>query len=255
MLKKILFCAFFFLAGAIAAEEKIVEIIPLHHRPADEMVPLLRPFLASDDALIAHRSQLIVKTSPARLEEIQALIQKLDKAPRRLKITVVQGENLNLEKLKAGAPLEGRYYSARSQASENHVQHVQTLEGKPAYIQFGQQRPLPSIFVSPYGGVAPTIEYRQFTTGFAVAPRMVGRSVILEIYPWSERLNPQGNGIVDIRQASATIKAELGEWVEIGGQIEDQSVSENAPLARIRTTRAQNDRIFLKVEDLDADSR
>ena len=96
------------------------------------------------------------------------------------------------------------------------------------------------------------LEYREATTGFSVIPRLVGREVNLEISPWSDRRSALGNGHIDIQSAQTTIRVLLGEWVELGGVTETESIEQRGTLSRSYRTRKQKNRIFVKVEDLDA---
>ena len=77
-------CATVFAQGAL-------EIIPLRHRTADQVLPALRPFLEPGGMLNAHGNQLIVRTSPANLAELRAALAAIDTPPRRLVIHVRHG--------------------------------------------------------------------------------------------------------------------------------------------------------------------
>jgi hypothetical protein len=55
------------LNNLLFATESIIEVIPLYNRPATEIQPLLTPMLDSTDRVIADGSNLIVRTTPDRL--------------------------------------------------------------------------------------------------------------------------------------------------------------------------------------------
>lgn len=268
--KSVFFVVLSLLVFAPLAQHKTLEIIPVFHRTAEEMAEIVRPFLDQNEAVIPNRSQLILKMSAARLEEVRRLIRKLDTSPHRLMISVRQGRDLTLEALNARARVNvrigtgrssrseigvrGRYYQTESEESLGSTQNLQTLEGHPAVIKIGEQRPVANYQTYQHGDhtvVRGGIDYREATTGFTVLPRLVGEQVILNISPWSSRFDRRGGGSVDTQSADTTLRVALDEWVEIGGQAETESFNENGTLSRIRTTRNQKNRIFVKVTDLD----
>jgi hypothetical protein len=251
--------------GPSAAQD--LSSIELFHRLPEEMVPLIQPLLGPGDVVVPARDKLILKAGPERVEEIRNLVRQLDKSPHRLLITVTQGRDLSAETLNAQARLRGRIdlnrpadsdlrirghiYQSEGRDSSGHTQQLQTLEGQSAYIEVGEQTPVPA--QSYYGyGYSETIEYRSATTGFAVTPRLSGSEVTIELSPWSDRLSRDRFGVIDTQSAHTVMRAALGEWVEVGGQAETSTYDESGIAGRNYSTRSQQDRIFLKVEDLDA---
>jgi hypothetical protein len=254
--------------GARAGEQELVTI-PLSHRLAEEMAALIKPLLDESETVIPNRSMLIVKASPQKIEEILALVKDLDKGQHRLLIAVAQGRGLSLEALNARAGLQtridprypgdvqfegrGHVYQTESRDLGDETQRVQTLDGQAAQIQFGEQIPLPAQSVIGYGGsVNPGIQYFEASTGFTVTPRLTGDQVTVEVSPWSDRISRESGGRIDTQGAHTTLNAALGEWVEIGGQVETRSQSESGLFAHSYSTRTEANKIFIKVDDLDA---
>ncbi len=97
-----------------------------------------------------------------------------------------------------------------------------------------------------YPGYPATTEYVDTTTGFAVTPRLNGNQVIIEVSPWSDRM--QRNGAIETRSAHTTFTAELGEWVEIGGTFESSQYSQDGLLSRSRSTSQDEMHILIKVD-------
>ncbi|RLA19739.1 MAG: hypothetical protein DRQ61_11070, partial [Gammaproteobacteria bacterium] len=60
------------------------EFIPLYNVLPDEIIPLIRPFLADGDVLTGSGNELIVKTSPERLVDVLAVVKRFDQQPHRL---------------------------------------------------------------------------------------------------------------------------------------------------------------------------
>jgi type II secretory pathway component GspD/PulD (secretin) len=261
-----------FLLGAAWADE--MAVLPLAHRHADEIVPLLRPLLEPGEALIPNRTSLIVRASPRRVAEIRQLLQQLDKSPHRLIIHVRQSGVTSAEELNAAARVRGRIDAndfsdstvriqgqirrGDTRESEDSTQQIQTLEGQPARIALGESRivPAPGNVVILSGGravIAPGLQYQDLTTGFAVLPRLTGTGEAqLEIYPWSDTADPRFLGGVRTREAMTSVQVRLGEWVEIGGQTTGETRDQERLLGYSAATRRESHGILLKVEDLDA---
>lgn len=257
-----------------AAHAQSLEIIDLKHRPAEEVVPLLHPFLAPGGTLTGQRGQLFIRTTPANLAELRKLLAELDKAPRQLQITVLQGEavrlaeddaRLNIDIAAGGRgritlgegtasdSVEFRVRRSRSRNRSEDIQRVRVLEGNPATIYLGQSVPIASrsITTTP-GGVqsTDTIEYRQVTTGFAVIPRISGDRVTLEIATQRDRLSSGGGGRFELQGVQTTVSGYLGEWIEIGGAVTLETRSQSGVIHRSTDSGDDSRRVLLRVEQL-----
>ncbi len=252
-----------------------LEIIELQHRPAEEVVPLLRPFLAEGGTLSGQRGQLFIRTTPQNLIEIKKILSSLDKSPEQLMITVLQGEATKLAgdeaqlnaslgiggdgRLTAGSPaspndsVELRIRSTRSRHRDEDVQQVRVLEGSPATIYLGQLVPIGSrtTTTSPWGSqTSDTIEYRSVSTGFTVLPRISGQRVTLEIAAQRDSLSRSGGGRINVQGVNTTITGALGEWIEIGGSAVTESRRERGVIYRSTGTLHSNRRVLIRVERL-----
>jgi hypothetical protein len=260
------------------AGETITEVIPLFNRPASEVIPLISPLLEDTDRVIADGSNLIVKSAPERLGELIMLIDKLDAPLNNLLITVIQSRratarelnaaaraNLKLPRnnqLKPGTGITGHYYQTNDQNANESTQTIRVLEGNPAHISIGNSYPIQNfqIYNSGYGygypAVSTATEFIDATTGFTVTPRLIEQNpslekqqVILEILPWSENVNT--NGQIETRNAQSTIKINLGEWVELAGSDENSRSNINGNRVIIRQTNQNRVHILVKVDKAD----
>ncbi|WP_442498833.1 hypothetical protein [Methylobacter sp. sgz302048] len=260
---------FMLLSGKLAlAEQTVIEVIPLANRPASEIQPLLEPLLEYTDHVIANGSNLVIKTTPERLTEIRALVSELDTRLNNLVITVIQSRQLTVDELnatarvrisgpiddpsKARASVYGHYSQNQNQYASESTQTIRTLEGNTAYIQAGDTYPMENvqIYDSGYGPtLSTTTEFIDTTTGFAVTPRLAGEQAILDVSPWSDKLNARGQ--MEIQGAQTTIRVKLGEWVELGGIYEDNQSRGGGNLARSQQNGQNKLRIFVKVDKTD----
>ena len=77
-------------------------------------------------------------------------------------------------------------------------------------------------------------------------PSLAEQQVILDVSPWSDNFNVQGQ--LETRNAQSTIKVNLGEWVELGESDENSHSSINGNLATIRQTNQNKVHILVKVD-------
>jgi len=276
--RKLLSLIFITLLNNISfAAETIIEFITLYNRPASEIQPLISPMLEDTDRVMADGSNLIVKTTPERLNEIKKFINNLDTRLNNLIITVIQSRHTTAEELNAAArvnlniPIDdlskssgritGHYDRAKIQNANESTQTIRTLEGNSAYITVGKTYPIQNvqIYNSGYGygygypAVSTSTEFIDATTGFAVTPRLTEQhpisgeqQVILDVSPWSDNVNVQGQ--IESQNVQSTIKINLGQWVELGGIDEDSHSSANGNLATIRQTNQNRAHILVKVD-------
>jgi len=261
-LKRLL--AFIFISllnGSAFAEDTIIEVIPLTNRPAFEIMPLLAPLLGDTAQLVDNGTNLLVKTTPDRLAEIQAIVKQLDVRQSNLVITVMQSRQTTAEELNAAAGVQlnvpvnapsrsggrifGHVYQTQDKNADQNIQTVRTMEGVPAHIKAGNI--YPAQFFATYGYATAT-DYAEATTGFAVIPRLAGDQVILSVSPWSDRMN--GRGQIETQNAQSSIRMNLGEWVELGG-IGENSSSFNSARVNTRQAGERQMHILVKVDRVD----
>ena len=262
--KKIFFLALFsFSLGSIASEE-VMEIIPLSNRPASEIHPLVAPLLDASESLIPNGFNLIVKTTPAKLRELKAIIKKLDTSLTNLTITVIQTQDFSAEQLNVGLGInlivnnssqsqgyvEGRYQQQHQQNNINNQQVLMTLEGTAAHIKVGRHHPIKQtqVYYSAFGEriVSQKTELIEVSTGFIVLPRLSGEQVILEVSPWSDIL--QDNGNIKTQEVTTTLRTRLGEWIEIGAVNQQHNSETTENLSYQQKNHIKRLRIMVKVE-------
>jgi type II secretory pathway component GspD/PulD (secretin) len=267
---KLLSLTFIILLNKISfAAETIIEIIPINNRPASEIQPLIDPMLDNTDRVIADGYNLIVKTTPDRLNAIKNFINTLDTRLHNLIITVIQSRQMSAEQLNAAArvnfntPIDdlskssgkitGYSNQSQNQNANENTQTIRTLEGNTAYIKAGNAYPIQNvqIYNSGYGypAVSTSTQVIDATTGFAVTPRLAGQQAILDVSPWSDKANAHGQ--LETQSAQSTLKFNLGEWVELGGIDESSQNSAIGNLANNRQTSEKRLRILVKVDKAD----
>jgi type II secretory pathway component GspD/PulD (secretin) len=278
------------MAGAtgLHAQQTVLEVIPLRYRAAAEVIPILQPMLAREGTLSGFQGQLVVRTTPANLEEIKRVLASLDTAPRQLVITVRQEAEGSRSRSAAeasgsaggdhgrvtvpGSPRpdprggsivlrEGEDYARlraleeSGELSDRNTQSVRVMEGREAFLRIGQSVPVRERQVqrSVVGGrvVEQTVETTQFrdaADGIYVLPRVSGDRVTLDISAQRESLS-RAHGGVNVQGLVTTVSGRLGEWIEIGGASRDTSAQQSVLLGRTATAARDSRRVLIKVEE------
>jgi hypothetical protein len=266
------------LTGVSAEEARIIQ---LKHRPAGEIIPLIQPLLGPEDALSGMDYRLIVRTSDRTLNEIERLLEQLDVAPRRLRITLeqrvandrgtathsVEGEVSIGDKARITLPEKYpdshglvvqndnlRYRSdQRSTAGRNETtQTVIALDGQRSFIRLGQSVPhikkILALGHRPFM-VTQGIEFQDVTTGFDVLPHVHGDRVRMEITPRLSTLRDPATGLVDFQELATTVEARLGEWIDLGTILGHRNEIDRAILESAATESGERRIIRLKIEE------
>ncbi len=255
----------FFIMQLAYANEAIVEVVPVYNRPAAELLPILMPLLdASADRIVANGDTLIIKTLPDRVKTLTNLVRKLDIPMANLLISVIQSRDTTAEELNAGlggqinfprnnpsairSQIGGSVNNFQGNDSTQNTQTIRILDGQTAHIQAGNVYPVTTYYQDYLGApvVSQSRQYKDATTGFAVTPRLAGHQVSLDVSPWSDRLTPQGN--LQVLEAETSIRANLGEWVEIGGIDETERISSGGVFNYNNQSSQNSLRIMVKVD-------
>lgn len=268
--------------------QTVLEVIPLRYRTAQEVIPVIQPMLGREGSISGFQGQLVVRTTPANLEEIKRILASLDNAPRQLLITVRQDADTDRSRntAEASGSIGGEHgrvtvpgsrdprggnvvlregddrvrvqvIERRSSESDRNTQSVRVMEGREAYVRVGQSVPVRERQVQRtiVGGqmverVVDGTQYRDVTTGFYVLPRLSGDRVTLDISPQRESLSTQVPGGVNVQRIVTTVSGRFGEWMEIGGITQDNSGRQSVLLGRTTTASSDNRRVLIRVEEV-----
>lgn len=261
-MKRLLWMA---LLGCSVAWGQTLEIIHLKHRNAEAVLPQLQPFVEPGGALSGMNDTIFLRTSVRNRQEIKALLNTLDTPVRRLIISVRQNGSNAEEgsgagvsgrvKIGEGAPtISGRGHLYRSDRSSRRdtLQQVQTIDGGRAAIMVGQSFlvPMRQVVLTPTGVVvSEQFIQRDLGTGFVAVPRLNGDRVTLDISPRDDMPGPLP-GSVNVQRLHTTVSGQLGEWLELGGSVREQSSSSGAIASYRAGSASRQRRVLLKVEAL-----
>jgi hypothetical protein len=152
---------------------------------------------------------------------------------------------------RTGATL--RLDESRAREEERVDQRIRVLEGGRAFIAAGQSVPLRErqVIRSPGGTVVTeSTVLHEASTGFEVVPRLSAGAAILEIAPRREAIGTVMHGTVLAQRAVTTVRAPLGEWIELGASGGSGASERSGILASRESRGSEARRIWLKVEEV-----
>ena len=229
LIKNITLVATMLWATPSFSQQLVTEVIPLGFSSAAEIIPVLKPLVPAPGTVTGLYSNLIVRTDAETLAAIKQILNELDRAPRNLLVSVRHGisDNLHQDGFDAdiavgteSAQASIRVFDTRSTTDGQDLQRVRVLEGRQAFIRFGESVPLAQRSLIISAGtltVQDSVEYQEVNSGFYVLPRVSGDQVVVQIAPERSQLNGLGGGTIDVQRAATTVSGRLGEWIALSG--------------------------------------
>jgi len=257
--------------GVAAAAGTDIKVIQLQNRPAEEIIPLIKPMVINAGGAVTGTGyKLIIRAQDTDITQITDLVQQLDTPPKQLRITLRQsryGEHAASEedistRTGGGAP-EGddsahadttaRAYSTRRHDQNATNQRIEVMEGRWASIDMTLQVPVVEQTVDVTGGqerVLNAIKYKDLSTGFAVRATISGDHAVIDIMPHKAALDTEQGGTIKSQAATTTVRGKTGEWIDIGGAVGDIVEHEQGTISTGGRHGDDERHILLKVEVL-----
>lgn len=238
-----------------------LQVIDLHYRSAQEVIPVLQPLVEQGGALSGQDYKLFVRASAANVSQLRQAIAQIDVAARQLRVSVRTGDRQTL--IAGGAAVSGRVTSngvsgtvratqAGTDGEGESVMTVQVMEGTAAFIESGSSIP---VVTAGFTGrrersSAGVVQYEDLRTGYLVTPRLASKGrVVIEVEQHAQRLGSNNNQITT--QSLATqIAGGVGEWIELGG-ITSSSQEVRSGIASKRYETNAGDRLLWIRVDVD----
>lgn len=249
-----LLCSISLFTGVALADS--IQTIQLAHRPADEIMPVIKPMLGPDDSLTGQGYQLFIRTSDSNFEQIKQMVSSLDRAARMLLISVFQGNDRELRALgvsgdfqyqdsnanvslgstdksaKRGADAQystrnasagAHTFSTRGRLSDNPIHQLRISEGSEGYIETGESIPYLSGGYwrgGRHDAIGGGVDYKEINTGFYVLPRVHSEQITMDVSPYKQSQSSKRGGDIETQSARTRITGKLGQWLPIGGVTE-----------------------------------
>lgn len=265
------------------AQADSITTIQLQNRPAEEVIPIVKPMLGTNETISGHGFKLFLRSSPQTLAQVKDMIAALDTSPKVLQISVFQGSTRGLSELgfsgniqmesgdtsvSIGTPKKDNggtggnitystnkgsgsvsSISTRKRLKDNPIHQIRVTEGNEAYIETGEQVPYfsGSDWIRPRG-VAGGIEYKDVITGFYVLPRVHGDNVTLQVSPFKNSLSNANAGNIETQYAKTTLTGRIGDWLLIGGVTEQLKRAQSGTGTSVSTESRKNESIWIKAD-------
>jgi hypothetical protein len=258
-----------FSLNALAATE--FKIIDLQHHFAEDILPIIQPLVGSDGTATGMQNHLIIRASPEKMIEIEQIISTLDVERQNLRITVSHQNNLqtnndnvavsgrkrignvtigtNKYPRNAADGVQLDIENNQSSIRSNGNQFINVMDGERAFIRVGQSVPYTQEWVTltqRYTSIQRTTEFVDISTGFSVRPRSIGNQVELEITPRIAQLNQ--NKYIDFEELSTIVRVNRGEWLDLGGTMQQKDEVSRAILSRQNGQQSQSNALSIRVE-------
>lgn len=264
------------------AQADSMSTIQLQNRPAEEVIPIVKPMLGANDVITGEGFNIFLRSSPETLARVRQMIDVLDIRAKVMLVSVFQGSerdlgalgiraniqfetgnasvdigNENANNAAGGSITVGTNSGSASISGINKqeslrdipIHQVRVTEGTEAYIQTGEQIPyfLGATPIRP-GRAAGGVEYTDAMTGFYVLPRLRGDNVILEISPFKSSQSNTGDDNINTLSAGTTITGRVGEWLLIGGVTEQVERTESGIGTTTTTQGGENTGIWVRAD-------
>ncbi|MDZ5602405.1 secretin [Pseudomonas sp. RP23018S] len=219
------------------------EVVPLQHRTSAQLLPTAQAFIGTDGSVNAFEDKLVVNAPQNRIDELRALLQQLDTAPKRLLISVDNSDS-NYQDNRGNS----RVIQYGTSNREGGLQQIRASEGQPALIQVGQSIPITSSATDSYGRVQSNTQYRNVTQGFYVTPSISGNTVHLQISNNHDRISPEQADVVKVQSSDTTLTGNLGEWITLAGFDQQSRADQSDSQVTYSTQRGENMTVRVKVD-------
>jgi len=247
------------------------KIFTLQYRFAEEVLPTIQAVIGNHGTASAIQNQLIVRTDSKTMAEVEQTLAKLDTARENFTISVKRQNNFTGTSRNSTVKGRTRIGNATIQtgndarngrdgiqigiednqtnSQQSSQQFIRVTDGAPAYISVGESIPYTSEWVlltRRYAVRQVSTQFVDIGTGFTVRARSIGSQVELEITPTFSSL--QQDGRIEFEQLSSTVRAQRGEWVNLGGIMQDKDEVSRAILTSSSGQSTQNSQLFIRVE-------
>lgn len=259
----------FLMQSAMAASE--FKIFTLHHRFAEDIIDSVRPFVGNDGSATAIQNQLIIRASPQHMRDIETLVTQLDRTRQNFTVSVrysldaqTQNKSIAITGRQGLGKIETRTQAIAQDAPDaialslenrktntqrQQQQVLRVIDGEAAFIQVGQSVPFSQTWVSlasQYQTLVRITEYVDLSTGFAVRARSIGDEIELRITPRILQLNT--TGVIDFETLTTIVRVKSGEWLNIGGIMQENDAVSRAILAHQSTQNRTTSELIIRVD-------
>nr|MBP7323482.1 hypothetical protein [Deltaproteobacteria bacterium] len=234
---------FSLLPKAAFADDRLVEVLHVDYRKAEEALPIVRSLLSTEGSagVDARTNSVVIVDSPQVIEKVREFLEDFDQPIKQVTIRVrisedrfEQGGSASAEGTIGGDDVEVstgkghhddklsvRLEGERTTLAGISEYYVSASSGSPAYIVTGTSVPYRErllILSRRHAHVSEGIEFRDVETGFEVTPTIAGDRAHLDITPRISYLaSDNGRGVVRFTESSTSVTVPLNQWFSLSG--------------------------------------
>lgn len=237
LLLSILFTGLFSLQAA--AETMQTTTLQLNYRQAENVIPLLEPFIHPKGAITGQDFTLIIKTTARNLNDLRQLLAEIDIAQRDVMISVAIGPTAPDNKDKATE------YSTNHPGQHTEVSQLRVSEGQWATINTGISIPVTNRIRNPDGTETESIAYKTVSGGYRVLPRIQYDRVTIFVQPRFNKLSKDKHPKIESRSLETTVSGKRGAWILLAGKPQSSN-KDTTHSTQARSFATQN--IYIKID-------
>ena len=229
-------------SAALAGE---VDVVRVQYRRAAELVPVVQSLLSPEGTVtVSERiNSLVIVDTPEAIARVRDYLNRFDRPVEQVRIQI-RFETTDTDDQRALAA-RGRYSTddlsvatggkrrdgadisiadRQRRQSRYSEAFVVAMSGSPAFIRSGKEIPYRhgSAFLRRHAPGDGTIAWQYVESGFEVTPTIVGDNVHLKIVP-RIAYDQRKDAVVRFFEAQTELTVPLGQWVEIGGALDQQN--------------------------------
>lgn len=252
-----------FAFNAFASER--IEVIQLHGRSANELIPIIQPLLEPGVGLSSQGYKLIIRGSEKDIAQAHEIVSQLDSPPKQLSISLRRGGGSTFNRNEASAsgtinsgdssvsvngngPATIRLHETQRSINDDSIRRINVTEGRQAFIQTGQLVPVGERQIDQYGRQTKSVTYKNINSGFYVVPRISGEFVNLDLVQNNTSIDRHGRQTFNTQRTGTTLRGRLGEWISIGGVSQQSAQSGSGILHSTRRSSNVDLQLYMKVD-------
>ena len=219
-------------------------ILDIKHLPPEQALSVAQSALDEHGSAKLFGNQLYINATDFRIREVKRLIDQLDQAPKRLKITI----DTNAPEQNANARTVKKY---STQPHPQSIMQIHALEGKPAHITSSQSQTVSVSTADAYGYREQSTQRQDLSQGFYVTVHIDGQDAELAIHTHNEQHSQTLPNTVESLSAHTHVRTPLGQWITFTQSGMLSPTSNENHQRRLTSTHQPTQSVRLKVELLE----
>lgn len=224
----------------------------IYHRPALELVPLIKPFLSQQGKIKHLDASLIIRTDYKNYIQIKQLIRQFDQPPRKIRISLRQSSAQTVSDDMA-ADSRDTIINSESRRRNATVKMLITRENTPAYFNNSFSFPVASQVSSSHSPQLSqqTIHYHTIKSGFYVLATLHGDTVTIAITTSKASLHPQAGGRYSSQASQTRLTGPLDKWLLISGHNNSTTNHSSRHVISTKSRKHNHINTYIKIEALE----